>query len=54
MSKTKPTPMTREAANRIVAATVPKHGGQIPAKSFVSRVDAALQRVAAKQAVKPS
>lgn len=48
MSKSKPTPMTREAVTRITKATIPRHGGQIPAKSFISRADAKVQRVAAK------
>ena len=41
--------MNREAVIRITKATTPKHGGQIPAKSFVSRADATVQREAAKQ-----
>lgn len=49
MSKSKPVPMTREAATRIAKATAAKHGGQIPAKSFASVADATVQREAARQ-----
>ena len=50
MSKSKPTPMTREAVTRIVKATAANHNGQIPAKSFASIADATVQRETAKQA----
>ncbi len=43
-AKPTPTPMTREAVSRIARATAKKSGGQIPAKSFVSRADAVVQR----------
>lgn len=49
MAKSKPTPMTREAATRIVKATVKQNGGQIPAGSVATRVDAAVQRREAVQ-----
>lgn len=49
MSKSKPSPMTREAVTRVTKATTTQHGGQIPAKSFVSRADAQVQREAAKR-----
>lgn len=52
MSKSKPTPMTREAATRITKAAAAKHGGQIPAKSFASHADATVQRETAKQQAK--
>lgn len=38
--------MTREAASRIAKATAIQHGGKIPAKSWASRADAMVQRVA--------
>jgi hypothetical protein len=41
--------MTRDAVIRITRATTPQTGGQIPAKGFVSRVDATVQQKAAKQ-----
>ena len=49
MTKTKPTPMTREAVTRITKATTPQTGGKIPADEFVSRIDAKVQREGAKQ-----
>ena len=52
MSKSKSTPMTREAAIRIAKATAAKHGGQIPANSFASHADATVQKEAAKQQAK--
>jgi hypothetical protein len=47
MSKSKSTSMTRVAASRIASATNKGNGGKIPAKSFASRADAGVQRVAA-------
>ncbi|MDQ3060056.1 MAG: hypothetical protein M3R45_11120 [Pseudomonadota bacterium] len=47
MSKSKPTPITREAVTRITKATIPQHGGQIPGASFISRIDAEVQKEAA-------
>jgi hypothetical protein len=49
MSKSKPAPMTREAATRMVKATAEKNGGRIPAGSVASRVDATVQRESARQ-----
>lgn len=48
MSKAKATPMSRPAASRIAAAAAPSNGGQITARSFASRADAAVQRAAVK------
>lgn len=50
MSKSKSSPITREAATRIVKAAAAKNGGQIPPKSFASHADATVQQQAAKQA----
>lgn len=50
MSKSKRTPMTREAVTRITKATIPQHGGQIPGAGFISRIDAKVQRETTKQA----
>jgi len=47
MSKSKMSTMTPAAASRIAAATGKANGGKIPAKSFASRADASVQRVAA-------
>jgi len=47
MSKPKSTSMTPSAASRIASATSKGNGGKIPAKSFASRADASVQRVAA-------
>lgn len=40
----KSTKMTIRAAARIMSATAKKHGGMVPKKSAVSRIDAAVQR----------
>lgn len=47
MSKSKSTPMTRTAANRIASVAAKNSGGHIPAKSFASRADAGVQRATA-------
>lgn len=44
MASFRQTPMTREAANRIVKATVAQHGNKIPPRSVATRVDATVQR----------
>lgn len=55
MSKSKSTPMTRDAASRIAYATAGKNGGKIPAESFAGRADATVQRAhVAIQPAKPS
>ena len=50
MSKSKPTPMTREVVSRVTKAMTPLYGGQIPGSSFISRIDAEVQKEAARQA----
>jgi len=52
----KPVPIVREAVTRIVKHTVKLNERKIPAKSFATRVDAAVQRreAAKLQVVKPA
>ncbi|WP_293466056.1 hypothetical protein, partial [Polaromonas sp.] len=50
MSKSKSTPMTREVVSRVTKAMTPLYGGQIPGSSFISRIDAEVQKEAARQA----
>lgn len=52
----KPVPIVREAVTRIVKHTAKLNEGKIPAKSFATRVDAAVQRREAVklQVVKPA
>lgn len=44
------TPITREVVSRVTKAMAPLYGGQIPGSSFISRMDAEVQKEAAKQA----
>ena len=53
MSNRKPTPITREAASRIMSAESKVNQGRTPAKSFSTRVDAGLQKREAAAAPKP-
>lgn len=44
MSKAKPTPMTREAADRIRSGETAKNGGKTPPGEFGTRADRAVQQ----------
>ena len=44
MSQRKPTPMTREAASRIIRKETIDNEGKIPPNSFSTRVDSTIQK----------
>lgn len=54
MSNRKPTPMTRDAASRIMRIETKVNQGRTPPKSFSTRADAGLQKREAATTRKPS
>lgn len=54
MTQKKPTPMTREDADRIRSAEGKKHGGQNPPGGFGTRADRVVQQREAAQRRKAS